>query len=328
MPCRILKEFVYGLAEPVTAIFNASLASGMAPSIWKDSNVVPIPKIHPPTCEGDTRPISLTPCLSKILEDFVVTWMVSDISDKLDPKQFGCLKGTSTTYCLLDMVHTWLSYLDSPGRHFRLCFLDFAKAFDRIGHNVLILKLLDLGVRRSLVPWIIDFLSNRRQCVKLGESISNWLPVNAGVPQGTKLGPILFLVMINDLGVISHRTNIWKFVDDISASEGLKNNSISNLQSNLDSVNSWALHNFMKFNVKKCKELRICFLRETPELPPLVIDGQALELVRSHKVPGLVIQSNLIWNEHITSVVSKASKRLCILRVLRRSGVPVEDLIK
>ena len=253
--------------------------------------------------------------------------MVSDISDKLDPKQFGCLKGTSTTYCLLDMVHTWLSYLDTPGRHFRLCFLDFAKAFDRIGHNVLILKLLDLGVRRSLVPWIIDFLSNRRQCVKLGESISDWLPVNAGVPQGTKLGPILFLVMINDLGVISHRTNIWKFVDDISASEGLKNNSISNLQSNLDSVNSWALHNFMKFNAKKCKELRICFLRETPELPPLVIDGQALELVRSHKVPGLVIQSNLIWNEHITSVVSKASKRLCILRVLRRSGVPVEDLI-
>ena len=240
----------------------------MAPSIWKDSNVVPIPKIHPPTCEGDTRPISLTPCLSKILEDFVVTWMVSDISDKLDPKQFGCLKGTSTTYCLLDIVHTWLSYFDSPGRHFRLCFLDFAKAFNRIGHNVLILQLLDLGVRRSLVPWIIDFLSNRRQCVKLGESISNWLPVNAGVPQGTKLGPILFLVMINDLDVISHRTNIWKFVDDITASEGLKNNSISNLQSNLDSVNSWALHNFMKFNVKKCKELRICFLRETPELPP------------------------------------------------------------
>ena len=92
--------------------------------------------------EGDFRPISLTSCLSKVLEDFVVTWLIDDIKDKIDPNQFGCLKGTSTTYCLLDMIHTWLTYLDPPRRHLRLCFLDFSKAFDRIGYNVLIEKLL------------------------------------------------------------------------------------------------------------------------------------------------------------------------------------------
>ena len=201
------------------------------------------------------------------------------MEDRIDPRQFGCLKGTSTTYCLLDMIQTWLSFLDGHERHLRICFLDFAKAFDRIGHNMVISKLLDLGVRRSLVPWIINFLSNRRHRVKLGDIISDWLPMKAGVPQGTKLGPILFLVMINNLNPRSSGTDIWKYVDDVSTSEGLAKNSNSNMQSNLDSICSLSLQNYMKLNVKKCKELRICFQKVKPELLPLLIDEQALEIV-------------------------------------------------
>ena len=216
----------------------------------------------------------------------MVSWLIDDIQDRIDPKQFGCLKGTPTTYCLLDMINTWHSWLDTPGNHLRLCFLDFAKAFDRIGHNVLIVKLIDLGVRRSLIPWIINFLSNRRRRVKLGDTISNCIVAS-------KPGPILFLVMINDLKVISHGTDIWKFVDDISASERLVRNGSSDVQSNLHSITSRSSENFMKLNSMKCKELRVCFLRETPELLPLVINGQILELVHSHKVLGLIIQSNL-----------------------------------
>ncbi|PFX16746.1 hypothetical protein AWC38_SpisGene18968 [Stylophora pistillata] len=115
LPCRIVKEFAYELAEPITTILNTSLRSGTVPAAWKESNIIPIPKVHPPMDEGDTRPISLTLCLSKVLEDFVATWLIDDAKDKIDPNQFGCLKGTSTTYCLLDMIHTWLTYLDSPG---------------------------------------------------------------------------------------------------------------------------------------------------------------------------------------------------------------------
>ena len=223
-----------------------------------------------------SRPISLTSCLCKVLEDFVVSWMITDMEDRIDPRQFGCLIGTSTTYCLLDMIH---------GRHLRICFLDLAKAFDCIGHNMVISKLLDLGVRRSLVPWIINFLFNRRhRAVKLGDIISDLLPMKAGVPQGTKLGQgtILFLVMINNLNPRSSGTDIWKFVDDVSTSEGMAKNSNSNMQSNLDSICSWSLQNYMKLNVKKCKELRICFLKDKPELSPLLTDEQALEIVQSH----------------------------------------------
>jgi hypothetical protein len=92
------------IAEPVATIFNTSLTSGTFPAAWKDSCISPIPKVSQPTCEGDTRPISLTHCLSKVLEDFVVQWMTKDVNN-LDIQQFGCLKGSSTAYCLLDMIH-------------------------------------------------------------------------------------------------------------------------------------------------------------------------------------------------------------------------------
>ena len=138
------------------------------------------------------------------MEEFVAEWILEDIAHKIDHKQFGVIKGTSTTLCLLDMFHNWLLNLDTHGQYFRICFLDFSKAFDRINLNILVTKLVFLGVRRSLLPWICSFLSNRKQRVKLGKSLSEWVTTNASVPQGTKLGPILFLVMINDLVLYQH----------------------------------------------------------------------------------------------------------------------------
>jgi hypothetical protein len=182
------------LSDPLADIFNLSVSSATTTSNWKSANISSIPKETPPKEKNDLRPISLTSYISKVLEEFVIEWILEDIGHQIDPKQFGCLRASSTTLCLLDMLtfHSWLSKLDADGCSPQIVLLDFSKAFDRINMNVLITKLIDIGLRRSIIPWLCDFLSDRRQSVKLGESISHWAQVNAGVPQGTKLGPILF----------------------------------------------------------------------------------------------------------------------------------------
>ena len=139
------------------------------------------------TCEDELRPISLTACLSKILEDFVARWMMDDVKHKIDPPQFGSPKGTSTTFCLIDMVNNWLKTLNAQSHYLiRVCFVDFSKAFDPINHNILVTKLLSLGVRESLIPWICDLLSNRPRSVKIdGFQSDYWAFVNGNIPQGT-----------------------------------------------------------------------------------------------------------------------------------------------
>lgn len=209
-----------------------------------------------------------------VQEDFAVRWLIEDVQHEIDPQQFGSLKGSSTTYCLLDMFENWLSSLDQPANYIRVCYLDFSKAFDHIDHNILVEKLIAIGVRRSLICWICSFLTSRRQAVKLESAVSDWEITYAGVPQGTKLGPILFVIMINDLALKSPlKANHWKYVDDITISEVVHANTTSNLQSDLDTISSWSNENNVNLNPKKCKEMLICPLKTRPDVTPLTING-------------------------------------------------------
>ena len=157
--------------------------------------------------------------------------------------------------------------MGEQGNSLQVYLLDFSKAFDRININILTEKLISSGVHRCLIPWICNFLSERKQ---RGESVSDVMSVSAGVPQGTKLGPFLFLVMVNDL--IPPNKDYWKYVDDMSMSEVIPRNGVSNMQSDLHHISSWANDNYMKLNPKKCKELRISFLRHKPNFSQLYID--------------------------------------------------------
>ena len=186
--------------------------------------------------------------------------------------------------------------------------------------------MLLLDIDKSLINWVVDFLTNRKQRVKIGSVLSDWLLVNGGVPQGTILGPLLFLIMVNDLAI--NYQDRWKYVDDTSLSETIGKDCQSNLQSIINEIDRWCSENDMMLNRSKCKDLIISFTNNKPNFDPLVIAEGCIPQVSSAKILGLNFSSDLSWSLHIKHIVSKASKRLFFLRVLKRNGVEQSSLIK
>ncbi|CAB3982749.1 Hypothetical predicted protein [Paramuricea clavata] len=197
-----------------------------------------------------------------------------------------------------DLTKDWLNYLHlvhQPDHYLRICYLDFSKAFEHIDHNVLVKKLIDLGVRGSLIAWLCSFLSDRRQAVKLNSLIWTGNFAVLAFHRGQNFDR-LFAITINNLAVkFPLIADHWKFVDDVTLSEVVKTESISVLQTNLDTISAWAKDNNMNINPKKCKEMVVCPLKHTPDLAPLLLNEVPLDKVVSHKVLGMTIMDNLKW---------------------------------
>ena len=320
-----LRENAELLSRPLCSIFNASVRQGFVPSLWKSANVTPIPKSSPAlNVDSDFRPISLTPIVSKILESFIYSWLSQSIVDQIDPLQFGSLPGSSTTMALVYLLHKWYEACDELGSSLRICLLDFSKAFDRIDHNIVLDKLQRMDVHPVLVNWIADFLSGRMQRTRVGQFFSDWKHVNSGVPQGTKLGPLLFLIMVNDL---RNSPNLVKYVDDTTVWEVLSKNSSSNFPAIVDECANWASANNMKLNESKTKELQVCFSSQPVTHPAITINNVPVDIVKHAKLLGVTISSDLKWNLHIDNICKKASKKLYALRLLRRNGIPTSTLL-
>ena len=391
IPNWLLREYADFLYYPVRQIVNASLHEQHLPKIWKMADVTQLPKTKPvKDLKKDLRPISLTACLSKVAEDCVVVDYVKPAVLKvLDLNQYGAVPNSSTTQALIHMIHHWAKETDGNGASVRTVLFDYRKAFDLIDHNILVCKLAMLDLPNLIINWIIDFLSDRFQRIKLADGCySQWGSVPSGVPQGTKLGPWLFLVLINDLNLDAcsdHECRIWKYVDDTTASEVVakgsesnaqqianrvfewssdysesnaqqianrvfewssdnsesnaqqianrvfewsSDNSESNAQQIANRVFEWSSDNRMKLNADKCKELRILFAKtRTSPIPPVIVNGNELEVVQHAKLLGVTISSDLSWNQHISDVVKKASKRLYFLVQLKRARVSPNDLV-
>ena len=240
------------------------------------------------------RPISLTPTLSKIAEHYVVHEHVKPaLLKRLEPDQFGCIPGSSTAHALINLMHNWAQATDGTGNTVRIFALDYRKAFDLIDHSLLLSKLSTYNINPYIINWIIAFLKDRKQRVKLAhDCLSEWGSVRAGVPQGTKLGPWLFLVMINDLKVPS-ASDCIKYVDDTTVYEIISKGGPSNAQSMINEVATWSTLNSFQLHPKKCNELRVSFVRSPPSYDLIEINGSKVSAVSVVKLLGVYFQDNL-----------------------------------
>lgn len=326
LPTWLLQQCAFHLSEPLAALYNASLRQGAFPAVWKAAEVVPVPKKTPPRCiETDLRPIALLPVVAKVFESFVRKWILDSLSPTFDALQFGCLRGRSTAHALTSVLHLWQSSLDQ-GRSVRALLIDFSKAFDRVNHNILFMKALERGVPHSLMRWFFSYLSHRQQRSRVKQETSCWQYLNGSMPQGSLLGPLSFLIQIDDLapGCSTH-----KYVDDITMSEILATaNSPSHMANFLHAVMLWADKNDMIINTNKTKELVIGpWGQHNLTLTPLQTDQGTVERVYDFKLLGVHIDSTLTWTKHIDYITKKATKRLYFLKVLKRAGLPSDHLL-
>ena len=187
------------------------------------------------------------------------------------------------------MLHIWYEAMDSPGALLRICMLDFSKTFDRIDFNILLEKLYGMGIHPVLINWIANFLTSRERRTRVRNHYSNWMKTSAGVLQGTKLGPLLFLVMVNDLTVSDDTV---KFVDNTTILKIILKDQIcmSILLSQITQCSDWVSRNNMKLNPNKTKEIRVCFSSfDTAALPPISVNGHDISVVPQAKLLGVII---------------------------------------
>ena len=318
---HLIKEFAIELTEPLTHIFNKCIHDGIFPQSWKTAAITPIPKEKTVNSLDQLRPISLTPIFARVFESFIAKWIVDDIAEHIDKKQFGNVKGSSTVHYLVDLLRFVLEGLDKPGHYAYLATIDFTKAFDRVNHNIVVKRLIELGVRRSIIPIICSFLTGRTQTTTIGKHISPPLSTSCGVPQGTKLGPILFLILVNDAA--SEFENKWKYVDDLTVGEIVKRHQPPTLQNFLNNVSQWCLRNDVLPKPAKCNLMSVCFLRNMNPTTDFTLNDVQLNIVSHLKLLGITIQDDLKWNLHVENIVSKASRKLYTLCILKKCKTPL-----
>jgi hypothetical protein len=327
IPSWILKELYCELAPPVCALWNSSFRDSYVPQIWKSANTIPLPKTSPVlNIQKDLRPISLTPILCKGIEYYARDWFMDIFKSQIDEYQYGSQSECSTVIALAQLFHNWLLNLDSGKNVVRILLVDFSKAFDLVDHNILINKVSKTGAPEFLISWLHSFLCGRQQRVKIGSTFSKWTPLNAGVPQGTLLGPSTFLLHINDLKT---DCNSVKYVDDTTIWETCdKRGENSNIQNAANQTFTWCQTNNMRLNTDKTKEMLIDFSKKPFNIKPICMNDSDIERVKSTKLLGVIINNTLTWNDHVDYICNKASKRLYFLRLLRRANIIPLDIVQ
>ena len=314
----LLKESVDILYLPLSTLFNKSLSVNVFPAKWKMANVIPIYKSKDSSNITNYRPISLLSCLGKVFERCVFKHLFNYLREHklISMYQSGFTPGDSTTNQLVYIYHDVCTALENQ-TDIQLIFFDISKAFDKVWHKGLLFKLESIGIKYPLIKWFDNYLSNRKQRVVINGKSSSWKTINAGVPQGSVLGPLLFLIYINDIGSnLSCKTTL--FADDTTISKHITNQMTTSneLQCDLTTIEDWADKWKVKFNPLKSEGLLIS--RRFNRLESLfTFQNHTINNVQQHNHLGLTWNTNGTWKNHLTIVINKAAKRVDMLRALK-----------
>ena len=321
LSARVLKECSSEISPMLALIYNESLAQGTVPDDWRQANVAPVFKKGEKYNAANYRPVSLTCICCKTLEHIIVSNINKHLAFKsiLADCQHGFRSQRSCETQLVQFYHDMVSNLDGAQdrgqKQTDVIIMDFAKAFDKVPHRRLLYKLGYYGIRGSSHKWISSWLSERSQKVVLDGQASDPVPVVSGVPQGSVLGPVLFLIFINDVPD-NIRSSVRLFADDCVLYRNIKSPiDCQILQDDLNSLSQWETDWQMKFNVAKCHSMRVT--RHLPDKQILfdyTLHQQKLEQVQSAKYLGLTITDNLDWGQHVSEISFKATKTMGFLR--------------
>ena len=315
---RILKELAKPLSFPFSDLFNASLIKGQVPALWKQANVTPIHKKNDPSDTTNYKPISLLSTVGKVLEKNVHKYVFNFLMDHevLTTLQSGFISGDSTVNQLVDIYNSFCKAIDEA-KEVRAIFCDISKAFDRVWHKGLLYKLQTVGITGHLLQWFTDYLNNRKKRVVLPGVFSHWTDLKAGVPQGSILGPLLFLIYINDI-VRNINSSIRLFAGDTSPYIIVENpiQAATILNSDLSQIYTWASNWLVTFNPSKTESLLFSRKLFKPLHPTLYMNQQDYITVESHKHLGLTF-TNRSWHEHLNNIKTKSWHRISVMRKLK-----------
>jgi hypothetical protein len=324
---RLLKEASLAIAEPLSNLFNRSFDLAQVPKKWKESNICPIHKKDDRSIVSNYRPIALLSCVGKIQERivFIHLYHYLKINHLLTWKNSGFKELDSAINQLISITDNIHNALEA-GKEVCMVFLDVSKAFDRVWHQGLLHKLTCLGIEGPLLNWIRNYLADRKIRVVINGQTTDWINTNAGVPQGSILGPLLFLVFINDI-VNNIESNIHLFADDTSLMDIIDDHiqSYEKINRDLQRLSTWASTWLVTFNAAKTVFLQVSRKINQAPKPILTLDGVIIKEVSTHKHLGLIFNRTLNWSDHIDSLVTKAGRCIGLLRRINRD-VPRECL--
>ena len=319
---RVLKECASTLSPVIADFYQQTLDEGEVPADWKQQRINPIFKKVSWTDPANYRPVALTCILCKSLEHIIASQLHTHLDRHkfLCDNQHGFRKYRSCETQLYSTITYFVNALEKGNRVDSIV-LDFSKAFDKVHHGRLLAKLRHCGVNGKLHKWVTSWLHNREQCVVIDGAESEKCEVASGVPQGSVLGPLFFIIYINDI-VHGLNSNIRLFANDALLYRTIHSeNDHQLLQQDLDALCAWADRWSMEFNTNKCYSLHIMTKHQKRKAVciPYKMGGHLLERVTDTKYLGVSINEHIQWNTHINTLVGQAHSKLAFLERNLRS---------